>query len=216
MDGVVQLNSKKFELPEHGQLIYDVSTNGTGFNQRILENLNITEGGPGMVEGDFRLFMTNDAAKELAKLPNVRSVRKLVAPAGVYEDYIYPHNPAFPWNVDNFGPLYVPKEGDKIALDAKNVILYKRVITQYEGNTLEEKGGKVFINGKEETSYTFKMNYYFMMGDNRHNSADSRFWGFVPDDHIVGKAVFIWMSWNTNGTFFDKIRWSRLFTLIHH
>lgn len=215
VDGIVQLNSKKINLPEKGQLLYDVSTNGTGFNARILEKLDITEGGPGMSEGDFRLFMTSEAATELAKLPNVRSVRRLIAPVGVYEDYIYPHNPVFPWNVDNFGPLYVPKQGDKIELNEKNVILYKRCITKYEGNTLEEKGGKIFINGVESTSYTFKMDYFFMMGDNRHNSADSRFWGFVPDDHIVGKAVFIWMSWNTNGGFIDKIRWSRLFRLIH-
>ncbi len=215
IDGVVQLNSKKVNIPAKGQMLYDVSTNGTGFNARILEKLDITEGGPGMVEGDFRLFMTNEAASELAKLPNVRSVRKLTAPAGVYEDYIYPHNPLFPWNVDNFGPLYIPKQGDKIDLNEKNVILYSRCITQYEGNTLEIKGGKVFINGVESLTYTFKMDYFFMMGDNRHNSADSRFWGFVPDDHIVGKAVFIWMSWNANGGFIDKIRWSRLFRLIH-
>ncbi len=213
--GMVVINGKPVEFPEKGQLIYDVSTNGTGFNQRTLEKLDITEGGPGMVEGDFRLFMTGEGATEIAKLPHVKSVKKLTAPAGVYEDYIYPHNPMFAWNVDNFGPLYVPKEGDKITLDAKNLALYSRCITKYEGNTLEEKNGKVYINGAEATSYTFKMDYFFMMGDNRHNSLDGRFWGFVPDDHIVGKAVFIWMSWNANGNLFNKIRWNRLFRFIH-
>lgn len=215
INGAVKLNSQQRALPEKGQFIYDVSTNGTGFNQRNLEKLNITEGGPGMAEGDYRLFMTGEAAQEIAKLPNVRSVRKMSAPPGVYEDYVYPHHPAFPWNVDNFGPLYIPKAGDKIELNANNIILYKRCITKYEGNTLEEKDGKVYINGKPATTYTFQMDYFFMMGDNRHNSADSRFWGFVPDDHIVGKAVFIWMSWDSNAGFLNKIRWNRLFRLIH-
>ncbi len=213
--GMVSINSKPSPFPEKGQLIYDVSTNGTGFNQRTLEKLDITEGGPGMVEGDFRLFMTGEASTEIAKLPHVKSVKKLTAPAGIYEDYIYPHDPAFAWNVDNFGPLYVPKAGDKITLDSKNLALYRRCITKYEGNTLEEKNGKVYVNGAEATSYTFKMDYYFMMGDNRHNSLDGRFWGFVPEDHIVGKAVFIWMSWNANGNFLNKIRWNRLFRFIH-
>jgi signal peptidase I len=215
VEGLVHLNGKAIELPETGQLIYDVNTNGTSFNQRTLKKLNITEGGPGMSEGSYRLFMTKTAAAAIEKLPNVVSVKKLAAPTGVYEDYIYPHDASFTWNVDNFGPLYVPKKGDKIRLTPGNVMLYKRCITRYEGNTLEESNGKVIINGKESDTYTFAMDYYFMMGDNRHNSADSRFWGFVPEDHIVGKAVFIWMSWDTNGDFFNKIRWNRLFRLIH-
>jgi signal peptidase I len=168
-----------------------------------------------MMEGEYRMFMTPEAAAEIKKLQHVTSVKQVITPPGVYEDYIYPHHPDFPWNVDNFGPMYVPKSGDQIKLDKKNVILYGRCITQYEGNTLEEKNGKYFLNGEETGTYTFKMDYYFMMGDNRLNSADSRFWGMVPEDHIVGKAVFIWMSWNANGSFLNKIRWKRLFSLIH-
>lgn len=215
ISGDVVLNGKKINFPDKGQYLFDVKTDGTGFNPRTLEKLDITEGGPGMMEGEYRMFMTKDAATEIGKLPHVKMVNKLSAPAGVYEDYIYPHHPDFPWNVDNFGPLYVPKEGAKITLDRKNYILYNRCITKYEGNTLEERDGKYFVNGVESTTYTFKMDYFFMMGDNRHNSADSRFWGFVPDDHIVGKAVFIWMSWNANGNLLNKIRYSRLFRLIH-
>ena len=103
-----------------------------------------------------------------------------------------------------------------VQLNAKNIVLYEQIIRQYENNKLEVKDGKVLINGKTATSYTFKMNYYFMMGDNRHNSADSRFWGFVPEDHIVGKASFVWLSvdkfksWSDKG----KIRWNRMFKRI--
>jgi signal peptidase I len=215
MNGVVVLNSKQVPVPDHGQYLYEVLTNGSGFNKRTLEKMNITEGGPGMAEGQFRFFMTATAAAEMAGMPHVKSVTKLSAPQGVYDSNIYPHDPRFPWNGDHFGPLYVPKAGDVIRLDENNVILYRRCITQYEGNTLEVRNGKAYVNGAEAATYKFKMSYFFMMGDNRHNSADSRFWGFVPDDHIVGKAVFIWMSWNSEGSFLNKIRWNRLFRLIH-
>ena len=136
-------------------------------------------------------------------------------PQGIYEDYIYPFTPDMPWNIDNFGPLYIPQAGDVIPLTERNVALYRRCIETYEENTLSEANGQWYINGEKADSYTFKLDYYFMMGDNRHNSADSRFWGMVPDDHIVGKAVFIWFSWDKFGSFFTKIRWSRLFSFIH-
>jgi signal peptidase I len=102
-----------------------------------------------------------------------------------------------------------------VKLDSITIPIYKRVIKVYEDNEFEERGGRAFINGKPADSYTFKMNYYWMMGDNRHNSLDSRFWGFVPEDHIVGKAKFIWMSFDTNGSFLGKIRWNRIFDAIH-
>jgi signal peptidase I len=100
-------------------------------------------------------------------------------------------------------------------ITSTNLGLYKRVITVYEGNTLEEKADGIYINGQKSDTYTFKMDYYFMMGDNRHNSLDSRFWGFVPENRIVGKALFIWMSWDTNGDFLNRIRWSRIFNGIN-
>jgi signal peptidase I len=102
-----------------------------------------------------------------------------------------------------------------VKLDSSNYSVYERAISVYEGNTIERVGNDILINGKKTNTYTFKMNYYWMMGDNRDNSLDSRYWGFVPDDHIVGKALFVWMSWNTKGTFFDKVRWSRLLGGIH-
>src|SRR5690606_33517495 len=144
----------------------------------------------------------------------VKEVKKIIQPAGFWQPYIFPFDSAYPWNVDNFGPLVIPKAGTTVEINHRNIVLYERIIKNYELNDLEIQGNTILINGKPATSYTFKMDYYWMMGDNRHNSADSRFWGFVPQDHIVGKAVFVWLSWNSNGTFFDKIRWNRLFSLI--
>ncbi len=132
-----------------------------------------------------------------------------------YADYVFPFDPKLGWNEDNFGPLVVPAKGMNINISGTNLGLYKRAITVYEGNTLEEKADGIYINGQKSDTYTFKMDYYFMMGDNRHNSLDSRFWGFVPENRIVGKALFIWMSWDTNGSFLNKIRWSRIFNGIN-
>ena len=128
---------------------------------------------------------------------------------------LYPVNKRTGWTTDNYGPLWIPKKGESIELTLENLPIYERPIHVYEGNALEVKDGKIFINGKEANSYTFKMDYYWMMGDNRHNSADSRFWGFVPEDHIVGKPIFIWLSLNQDRSLMDgKIRWNRLFKFV--
>jgi signal peptidase I len=122
---------------------------------------------------------------------------------------IFPNDNIHKWSVDNFGPLWIPKKGATITLNAENYTIYQRAIRVYEGNQLEMRDGKFYINGSEQNQYTFKMNYYWMMGDNRHQSQDSRFWGFVPEDHVVGSAWMIWMSWE------HGIRWNRMFRIIH-
>ena len=128
---------------------------------------------------------------------------------------LYPDNKLTGWTVDNYGPIWIPKKGATIDLTLDNLPMYERPIKNYEGNSLEVKDGKIYINGQETMKYTFKMDYYWMMGDNRHNSADSRFWGFVPEDHIVGKPIFIWLSLNQDRGWFDgKIRWNRLFKFV--
>ncbi len=144
-------------------------------------------------------------------------LQRAVLPAGYtgsvdpVNEWVFPRDAAnHKWNVDNYGPLTIPKKGVTVMLTPQNISLYRRLITAYEGNTLEEKGGQFVINGQAATSYTFKLNYYWLMGDNRHNSLDSRFWGYVPESHVVGKASFVWLSYGEGG-----IRWSRLFRGIH-
>ena len=125
---------------------------------------------------------------------------------------VYPQNMNSHWKRDNYGPIWIPKKGETIRLTLENLPIYERCIAAYEGNKLEVKDNQIFINGKPADSYTFKMDYYWMMGDNRHNSLDSRYWGFVPEDHIVGKPLVVWLSLDKDRGLFDgKIRWDRFF-----
>ena len=135
-----------------------------------------------------------------------------------YNTSYFPNNITYDWNEDNFGPLIIPKKNNIVNLNLSNIPLYKKIIRDYEKNNLEIINNKIFINGQETNEYTFKMDYYWMMGDNRYSSEDSRMWGFVPDDHIVGKPVFIWMSIDgiNDGIKNWKIRWDRVFTTIHN
>ena len=159
--------------------------------------------------------LSEEMAAEIKTLPFIKDVELLKREAGVKEPGVLPEAAEFAWNVDNFGPLIVPAEGMTIPLSEENIAKYYHTIKYHEGHEeVQLKGGQVFIGGQEVNDYTFKQDYYFMMGDNRHDSYDSRFWGFVPEDHIVGKALFIWMSVDHNQSFLHKIRWNRLFNLI--
>jgi len=214
-DRVVFINGKAIEQPTRAQFKYHVKTDGSGFNPKSLEKMDVTEGGPITEEGDFLFSLTAENADKMKEFANVKGIQPYSAPKDYYTEDVFPYTAFYPWNLDNYGPIILPKRGMTMPLDSNNINIYRRAIQVYEKNEVEERDGKIFINGNEATSYTFNMNYYWMMGDNRHNSLDSRYWGFVPEDHIVGKAVFVWMSLDYNASLFNKIRWSRVFRTIH-
>jgi signal peptidase I len=163
---------------------------------------------------EYMMHLDSAKAGELRQVPYIISVDEFPAQTGRDPD-IFSHSSYAPWNRDNFGPLTIPKEGMTISVNDSTLAFYGETILRFDHNDdAKIEGGKLFIDGKEQTSYTFHQNYYFMMGDNRHDSLDSRFWGFVPEDHIVGKAFFIWLSLDKNAGFFNKVRWSRFFDLI--
>lgn len=218
-DGQVYVNGTAMQNPPQRQMYYTIESNTT-VNKKLFDKYAITVRGENTQDGKFyyAINATDEAIANIKTLDFVKNVYpEIIAKGDSTTPYLgIPYNKAlFLWNRDNFGPLTVPKKGMTIQLDAKNIALYKGVITTFDWNdNADYKDGKIFIDGKEITSYTFKQNYYFMMGDNRYESDDSRFWGFVPEDHIVGKAAFIWMSINADGNLLNKIRWSRLFSVI--
>jgi len=165
----------------------------------------------------YLVYTTVELAAKLKQYDFVKGVTLVKASKEISEPMLYPNSSLFKWNRDNYGPVTIPAKGMTVQLTPENVALYSTVIKNYEGNeNVEINDNTIKVNGKAISSYTFGQDYYFMMGDNRHNSADSRYWGFVPKDHIVGKAVFVWMSIDPAPTsFFGKIRWNRLFRIIN-
>ena len=190
---------------------YKVITQGVKLNPNVLNTYKGTKSENNL----YLMMLTDENAKKLSTLSNVKSVRKPELLASQKGSIMFPKGNDYNWTTDNYGPVYIPKEGHSIELSENNLQLYRDIIKNYEENRLEIKEDGIYINDTLSTEYTFKMNYYWMMGDNRHNSLDSRFWGYVPENHVVGKPVFNWMSIDPNKSGFDKIRWNRLFTVIH-
>ena len=214
-DGYVYINGKKNELPDraHLQFSYLVQPKTNTFNPNFIKDrYDITDGFGIMNSQNTYYFsaISDEALSRFKNHPNVASITPNKQEKGVRDSDIFPHDPNYNWNVDFFGPLYIPEEGKTIDINLEVLPIYKRVITEYEGNTLQVKGNQILINGEVTDTYTFKQNYYWMMGDNRHNSIDARRWGFVPFNHVIGKPVFIWMSWDG----IKNPRWERFFTTV--
>ena len=208
---IIYLDGKANKEPDNVQYTYNLKL------KRHFTDEEMQEWGIPMEElKDLNNFgympMTNKTADILRKRPDI--VESIKLNTDVNELDIYPLNGNMHWTRDNYGPIWIPAKGETIDLTLQNLPVYERPIRTYERNKLEVKDGKIFINDKETTKYTFKMDYYWMQGDNRHNSLDSRYWGFVPEDHIVGKPIFIWWSSDPDRGGFSGIRWSRLFRFV--
>ena len=232
----VYIDGKIAENPEKMQLNYFVETNGSMLSEEQFRLLDVSKDDRVLINGNTNINLMNflgiqpntngqynpiyhfpltQKTLEIAK--KLPAVKKVVIESDTFGGATYyPVGYQTGWSRDNYGPLWIPKKGATIPLTEENLALYSRCIKNYENNQLEVKDGQVYINGKPENSYTFKYDYYWMMGDNRHNSADSRSWGFVPEDHIVGKPIMIWLSLDKDRTLFDGgIRWNRLFRWVH-
>ena len=196
---------EKLEIRKEDRLLLNglVDIRSYGYGDSLGNNLPLV----------YRLPLTKDALKSIKKLPNVVSIKN--EPPYFSGGETFPLNMYKSWTRDDYGPIYIPKKGATVKLDLSNLPFYEQIIHNYEGNDLKVENGQIYINGAVADSYTFKMDYYWMMGDNRHNSADSRFWGYVPEDHIVGKPICIWLSLDEDKSFPSNIRWSRMFTKVH-
>lgn len=221
-NGLVYVNSEPLEVWPGVQNSYTVVTDGQRINPVNLESLGLNTAElrfDPQLPGYPYMPLTAERLEKVRAYPNVVSVEPNidVYPPDDPDSYltIFPFTRDYKWTRDNFGPLWIPEKGTTVRLDSLSLPLYERIITAYEGNELEtDSEGRIFINGEEVRDYTFKQDYFFMMGDNRHNSLDSRYWGFVPEDHIVGKPVVIWLSTDRNKSFPKNIRWSRFLKFV--
>ena len=238
-DGQVYINGQKSENPVDMQFNYFVQTTGTLISEDMFRELGISKDDQWLLPDDantvailrgmglnatdtqgqpaptYHLPLTQQMLATLQA--NKKLVAHIVKEAPEAGGDVYPLNLYTTWDRDNYGPVWIPKRGETVSLTPENVAIYERCIRAYEGNTLEVRPDGTYINGQKQDTYTFKLDYYWMMGDNRHNSLDSRYWGFVPEDHVVGKPILVWLSLDKDRDWFDgKIRWDRLFKWVHN
>lgn len=237
VDGQVMIDGKAIENPENLQFNYFVQTTGPYINEDMFRELGISKADQYLMTGDgsydnglaeiglesrnaqgmlnpvYHLPLTKKMYDTLSA--NKKLISKIIMEPEDYAGQMYPQNLHTKWDRNNYGPIWIPAKGATITLTPDNLPIYERCIAVYEGNKLEQKEDGIYINDVKTDQYTFRMDYYWMMGDNRHNSADSRYWGFVPEDHVVGKPIVVWLSLDKDRGWFDgKIRWNRLFKMV--
>ena len=209
IDGEVYVNGEKQKNIPKKQYRYRIQTDGRNIDTKTWDALGVSRGDrQEMYSG---ITLTDENVEKLKKLPNVVSVERIKSGIDPAAKTMFPFDIRYNWDVDNYGPIWIPAKGATIELTTVNLPFYQRIIDIYENNDLQIKDGEIYINGEKTNTYTFKMDYYWMMGDNRHNSLDSRYWGYVPEDHVVGKPAFIWFSSDVEKSFPKNIRWNRLF-----
>ena len=212
-DGIVYVNGKAIPQPENVQYFYYIETDGTLIDEALYEELGISVDDRHAQGNQYILPLTAAMKKTLESKPWVTTIQRIQPDAGEGK-FTYPVGVDYGWTHADYGPIWIPKKGARVDLTVENLPLYERCIRNYEGNTLEVKDDQILINGKPATSYTFKMDYYWMQGDNRDNSLDSRYWGFVPEDHIVGTPSIILISFDKDHKLFNGgIRWNRIFKM---
>ena len=208
---IIYLDGKANKEPDNVQYSYYVKLKQR-IPEELMEELGISMEDLTSLNTAGYMPLTKHAVAVLSKRKDI--VESITINSDTSDTDIYPLNGNMHWTRDNYGPIWIPAKGKSIDLTLDNLAIYERPIRVYEKNDLKVKDGRIYINGKEAKSYTFKMDYYWMMGDNRHNSADSRYWGFVPEDHVVGKPIFIWWSSDPDRSGFGGIRWNRIFNFV--
>ena len=180
----------------------------------FMDSIGIHEGGSLEHPNEYVFSLSDNQARLIRKRIRVSQIETVMATRSLFQEHIFPHQPGINYNIDFIGPIVIPKKNTVIILDDKNIVFYEKIIRDFEKNMLEVKRGRIYINGKLAQSYTFKMDYFFMLGDNRDQSSDSRFWGFVPEDHLIGKVWLTFFSFDSRKQGWDKVRWNRIFRII--
>jgi signal peptidase I len=214
VNSIVFVNGKAIRLPAEAQTSYLVHTNGESLNPQLMKDLKIEVRQQFSLE-DYEMIIPANVLENFRNRQNILAIKPVIVAAGQLNGSVFPQNPLFSWTEDNYGPITIPGKNQTIQLNDSTLSVYKKVIEDNEHNKITYSGKNICINGRKTDTYTFKSDYYWMMGDNRHNSEDSRYWGFVPEDHIVGKAMITWMSIDKSEGFFEKVRWNRIFKPIN-
>jgi signal peptidase I len=207
---LILVNSDTLAEPGETKYNYHIKSIELELPEDVVEKYNINAGNKVSNQGDYRFSLTSQNAEELSRNPQISHISRWSEKKNNHYDFIFPYSPDYPWNIDNFGPVVIPAKGRSIKISPANLPLYERIIRNYENNTIEIINDSIFINNLFADTYAFQKDYYFVLGDNRHYSSDSRFWGFIPEDHIAGKTIRVLFSLETAKNKANKFRFNRI------